>query len=68
LLFILAEPYSLVREDVWNKFRDKVRLLEDLELKDLVLHSWLNPNQKRPESVIRCSHLRRDDKKIRPGL
>lgn len=50
-LFSLSGPYSLIREDCWNVFCNKVKLSSNEELKDLVFESWLNPSQKRPEFV-----------------
>jgi hypothetical protein len=49
LLFDLSGPYSLIREDCWNEFRNKVKLGSDDELKSLVFDCWRNPSQLRPE-------------------
>lgn len=50
LLLDLPGPYSLIREDCWNVFRDRVeKKSQDEDLRDRVLHSWRNPNRKRPE-------------------
>jgi hypothetical protein len=47
-LFALPGPYSLIREDCWHTFRQRVALSADQELKDRVLRLWLNPYRKRP--------------------
>ncbi len=54
-LFSITGPYSLIREDCWNLFRNQVILSSNEELKELVFHSWLNPSQKRPEFARRRS-------------
>ncbi len=50
--FLLDLPgdYSLIREDVWNQFRNGVEQeSQDPDLHYRVFNSWYNPNQKRPE-------------------
>ena len=49
LLFNLPGPYSLIREDCWNVFRNNIKFSSDDQSKDLVFNSWLNPSQPRPE-------------------
>lgn len=47
-LITLPGPYSLVREDVWHRFREAVRQSGDEYLQERVLALWLNPSQRRP--------------------
>lgn len=48
-LIKLPGTYSLIREDLWVQFRERVRTSQDEELRTLVFYSWFNPSQKRPE-------------------
>jgi hypothetical protein len=49
-LFDLSGDYSLVREDVWNEFRNRVgQESQNPDLRYRVFDSWYNPSQKRPE-------------------
>jgi len=50
LVQMLSVPdYLLLREDCWDAFRDRVRLVDDDDLHARVFESWKNPSQKRPE-------------------
>ena len=40
--------YLLIREDCWDAFRQKVRLVDDDDLHSRVFGNWRNPSQKRP--------------------
>jgi hypothetical protein len=52
-LHMLPGPYSLVREDVWKIFREKVKVSGNGDLVERVFSLWLNPSQKRPGFVLR---------------
>lgn len=52
-LYMLPGPYSLVREDVWKIFREKVKVSGNGDLGERVFSLWLNPFQKRPGFVLR---------------
>lgn len=47
-LLTLPGPYSLIREDLWQQFREAVRESGDQYLQERVFSLWLNPSQKRP--------------------
>ena len=50
LLIDLPGAYSLIREDGWTEFCNRLRRhCGDRDLYDRVFHSWRNPIQKRPE-------------------
>ena len=66
-LITLPGPYSLVREDVWHRFREAVRQSGDEYLQERVLALWLNPSQRRPGFLYEKHQSGADEGSSRPA-